>query len=130
MWTCLECAGWPCIPFFLFTFVIGNLVVRTLTNLLLILLRLRVDFTFQVLNLFLALLLASFGSNMLAEREKDDDDNKIGEAIDRIQRCLRFLVRTFIQFLCRLLPKRQQIPESVTKETIYLNQVCRENMSC
>ncbi|CAF4601043.1 unnamed protein product, partial [Rotaria sp. Silwood2] len=27
MWTCLECAGWPCIPFFLFTFVIGNLVV-------------------------------------------------------------------------------------------------------
>ena len=28
MWVCLECAGWPCIPFFLFTFVIGNLVVR------------------------------------------------------------------------------------------------------
>jgi len=27
MWDCLECAGWPCIPFFLFTFVIGNLVV-------------------------------------------------------------------------------------------------------
>jgi hypothetical protein len=27
MWGCLECAGWPCIPFFLFTFVIGNLVV-------------------------------------------------------------------------------------------------------
>jgi hypothetical protein len=28
MWICLECAGWPCIPFFLLTFVIGNLVVR------------------------------------------------------------------------------------------------------
>ena len=28
MWVCLECAGWPCYPFFLFTFVIGNLVVR------------------------------------------------------------------------------------------------------
>ena len=28
MWVCLECAGWPCIPFFLLTFVIGNLVVR------------------------------------------------------------------------------------------------------
>jgi hypothetical protein len=27
MWVCLECAGWACIPFFLFTFVIGNLVV-------------------------------------------------------------------------------------------------------
>ncbi|CAF4162955.1 unnamed protein product, partial [Rotaria sordida] len=26
MWVCLECAGWPCIPFFLLTFVIGNLV--------------------------------------------------------------------------------------------------------
>ncbi len=27
MWTCLQCAGWPCIPFFLFTYFIGNLVV-------------------------------------------------------------------------------------------------------
>ncbi|CAF3864360.1 unnamed protein product [Rotaria sp. Silwood1] len=26
MWICLECAGWPCIPFFLLTFVVGNLV--------------------------------------------------------------------------------------------------------
>jgi hypothetical protein len=32
----------------------------------------------------LALLLASFGSNVL--NEKEDDENKIGEAIDRIQR--------------------------------------------
>ena len=64
MWVCLECAGWPCIPFFLFTFVIGNLVI---------------------LNLFLALLLASFSSNVLTEKE-DEEENKISEAIDRIQR--------------------------------------------
>ncbi|CAF4441709.1 unnamed protein product, partial [Adineta steineri] len=67
MWICLKCAGWPCIPFFLFTFFIGNLVI---------------------LNLFLALLLASFGSNAL--NDKDDDENKIAEAIERIQRFCHF----------------------------------------
>ncbi|CAF3746852.1 unnamed protein product [Rotaria sp. Silwood1] len=55
MWVCLECAGWPCVPFFLLTFVIGNLVI---------------------LNLFLALLLASFGSSVLTEKE-DEEENKI-----------------------------------------------------
>ncbi|CAF2980682.1 unnamed protein product [Rotaria sp. Silwood2] len=87
MWVCLECAGWPCIPFFLFTFVIGNLVV---------------------LNLFLALLLASFGSNVLREREKEDDENKIGEAIDRIQRCFRFVIR-YILGLFRRKKSRQKM---------------------
>ncbi|CAF1006440.1 unnamed protein product [Rotaria sordida] len=87
MWVCLECAGWPCIPFFLFTFVIGNLVV---------------------LNLFLALLLASFGSNVLSEREKEDDENKIGEAIDRIQRCFRFVIR-YIFGLFRRKKQRQKM---------------------
>jgi hypothetical protein len=33
MWTCRKCAGWPCIPFFLFTFVIGNLVVCSIYRL-------------------------------------------------------------------------------------------------
>ncbi|CAF1127680.1 unnamed protein product [Adineta steineri] len=102
MWICLECAGWPCIPFFLFTFVIGNLVV---------------------LNLFLALLLASFGSNVLAEREKEgDDDNKIGEAIERIQRCFRFLLHHFIRLFCRKKQPNSKIIESVTTETIYYNR--------
>lgn len=27
MWDCLNVAGWPCIPFFLFTMIVGNLVV-------------------------------------------------------------------------------------------------------
>ncbi|CAF3236407.1 unnamed protein product [Rotaria socialis] len=101
MWTCLECAGWPCVPFFLFTFFIGNLVV---------------------LNLFLALLLASFGSNVLSEREKEDDDNKIGEAIDRIQRCIRFILNSIFRLLCRRERKELKIVESLTCETIYFNQ--------
>ncbi|CAF4138409.1 unnamed protein product [Rotaria sp. Silwood2] len=81
MWVCLECVGWPCIPFFLLTFIVGNLVI---------------------LNLFLALLLASFGSNVLTEKE--DDENKIGEAIDRIQRFLHFL----IDYICHLFCRRKQ----------------------
>ncbi|CAF3988549.1 unnamed protein product [Rotaria sp. Silwood2] len=87
MWVCLECAGWPCIPFFLLTFVIGNLVI---------------------LNLFLALLLASFGSNVLIEKE--DEENKIAEAIDRIQRFVDFLVA----FILRLLHRNKQIPNDVS----------------
>jgi hypothetical protein len=103
MWICLECAGWPCIPFFLFTFVIGHLVV---------------------LNLFLALLLASFGSNFLSEREKEDDDNKIGEAIDRIQRCFRFILHFIFRLFFRKKREKTKIRRSNTNETIYLNQVC------
>ena len=100
MWICLECADWKCIPFFLFTFVIGNLVV---------------------LNLFLALLLASFGSNVLKERDNEDDDNKIGEAIERIQRCFRFLIQSICGLFSR---KKRTLIESATNETIISNRVC------
>ncbi|CAF1923068.1 unnamed protein product [Rotaria magnacalcarata] len=86
MWVCLECAGWPCIPFFLLTFVIGNLVI---------------------LNLFLALLLASFGSDNLTENE--NEDNKIAEAIDRIQRFFNFLTA----FILRLFHRNKQILKDV-----------------
>ncbi|CAF3763063.1 unnamed protein product [Rotaria sp. Silwood1] len=96
MWVCLECAGWPCIPFFLFTFVIGNLVV---------------------LNLFLALLLASFGSNVLSEREKEDDDNKIGEAIDRFQRCFRYIIRHLFGLF-----RRKKIIENNINEIVPYNR--------
>lgn len=41
------------------------------------------------MNLFLALLLASFSSNVLTETE--DEENKIVEAIDRIRRFCRFI---------------------------------------
>jgi len=71
-----------------------------------------------VLNLFLALLLASFGSNVLSEREKEDDDNKIGEAIDRIQRYFRFLIRLIFR------RKKKMMIQNNTNETITYNRVC------
>jgi len=72
----------------------------------------------------LALLLASFGSNVLAEREKEDDDNKIGEAIDRIQRCFRFIFRSIFHLFSRKKRQKTKILQCNTNETIYLNQVC------
>ncbi|CAF3995487.1 unnamed protein product [Rotaria sordida] len=88
MWVCLECAGWPCIPFFLLTFVIGNLVI---------------------LNLFLALLLASFGSSVLTEKEDDEEEDKIAEALNRIQRFIDFL----ITFILRLFHRKKQILKDI-----------------
>ncbi|CAF4713197.1 unnamed protein product [Rotaria sp. Silwood1] len=97
MWICLECVGWPCIPFFLLTFVIGNLVI---------------------LNLFLALLLASFGSNILIEKE--DDENKIGEAIDRIQRFFHYLIESIFH------QKQQQQQQ---KEDYIKNNINNQSLS-
>lgn len=42
-----------------------------------------------MLNLFLALLLSSFGIDKLKSEDKDDEINKIQEAIDRIKRLMR-----------------------------------------
>lgn len=77
MWDCLLVAGWPCVPFFLVTMIVGNLVV---------------------LNLFLALLLSSFGIDKLKADEKDDEINNIQEACDRIKR----FVRTVLEYLGQL----------------------------
>jgi hypothetical protein len=74
----------------------------------------------------LALLLASFGSNVLREREKEDDDNKIGEAIERIQRCFHFILRFILGLFCRKKREKPTIISSTTNETIYLNEVCLE----
>ena len=69
MWDCMWVASKVCVPFFLATVVIGNLVV---------------------LNLFLALLLSSFGaSNLSAAGGVDDDTNKLSEAWKRIGRFRR-----------------------------------------
>ena len=49
---------------------------------------------FQVLNLFLALLLSSFGaSNLSAAGGGDDDTNKLSEAFNRIGRFIRWIKR-------------------------------------
>ncbi|KAK3093193.1 hypothetical protein FSP39_012483 [Pinctada imbricata] len=67
MWSCTRVADWPCIPFFLLTMVIGNLVV---------------------LNLFLALLLSSFDQVSGGDDtdSEDKEPNKIAEAINRFKR--------------------------------------------
>ncbi|XP_044597543.1 sodium channel protein para isoform X4 [Cotesia glomerata] len=73
MWDCMLVGDVSCIPFFLATVVIGNLVV---------------------LNLFLALLLSNFGSSNLSAPSADNDTNKIAEAIDRIARFINWIKRS------------------------------------
>ncbi|XP_062604338.1 sodium channel protein type 4 subunit alpha B-like isoform X1 [Saccostrea cucullata] len=72
MWACTNANGPVCVPFFLLTYVIGNLVV---------------------LNLFLALLLNSFGAESLSggENEEDKEPNKLSEAIGRFTRLGRWI---------------------------------------
>ncbi|KAH9495026.1 Sodium channel protein type 2 subunit alpha [Bulinus truncatus] len=79
MWFCHKAAGWPCVPFFLLTYIIGNLVpfFCELSTLFL---------SCKVLNLFLALLLSSFGSESLSRSESEEEPNKIAEAVDRFKR--------------------------------------------
>ncbi|XP_011504558.1 PREDICTED: sodium channel protein para [Ceratosolen solmsi marchali] len=75
MWDCMRVGDVSCIPFFLATVVIGNLVV---------------------LNLFLALLLSNFGSSNLSAPTADNDTNKITEAIDRISRFIGWIKRSIL----------------------------------
>ncbi|CAM1295090.1 para (predicted) [Pycnogonum litorale] len=71
MWDCLLVAGWPCIPFFLATVIIGYLVV---------------------LNLFLALLLSSFGASNFSQAGADvSDTNKLQEAANRFVQAARWI---------------------------------------
>lgn len=51
-----------------------------------------------MLNLFLALLLSSFGVDKLKIDEKDDEINKIQEAIDRIKKFLRIVLKRLTQY--------------------------------
>ncbi|XP_011689749.1 PREDICTED: sodium channel protein para [Wasmannia auropunctata] len=78
MWDCMLVGDVSCIPFFLATVVIGNLVV---------------------LNLFLALLLSNFGSSNLSAPTADNDTNKIAEAIDRIARFIKWIKKNILNFL-------------------------------
>ncbi|CAF1538985.1 unnamed protein product [Rotaria magnacalcarata] len=111
MWTCLECAGWPCIPFFILTFLVGNLVTSMgytnggnnhnldqlgyfiSPNWKMIEISCDDDnislLHQSIFKLFLALLLASFGSDVLSS--EGEKENKIGEAINRIPRFFHFL---------------------------------------
>ena len=70
MWDCIHCSSLVCVPFFLLTMIIGNLVV---------------------LNLFLALLLSSFGAESLQKNNDDTEPNKLQEAVDRITKFIAFV---------------------------------------
>jgi len=70
MWDCIHCSSLVCVPFFLLTMIIGNLVV---------------------LNLFLALLLSSFGAESLQTSQDDAEPNKLQEAVDRIAKFIAFV---------------------------------------
>lgn len=78
MWDCMLVGDVSCIPFFLATVVIGNLVV---------------------LNLFLALLLSNFGSSNLSAPTADNDTNKIAEAIERIARFIGWIKQSILNLL-------------------------------
>jgi len=71
----------------------------------------------------LALLLASFGSNVLTEKE--DEENKIGEAIDRIQRFFHFLIQFIFHLFGRKKSREKKISiEDNINEIVISNQVC------
>jgi len=107
MWDCVLVSGWICIPFFLATVIIGNLVV---------------------LNLFLALLLSSFGASNLSSPTADAETNKLAEAFNRIARFSRWtkgLVRKTLRFIYKILTcwrgKNQisdQVPTTIQGQTL------------
>lgn len=72
------------------------------------------------MNLFLALLLASFGSNVLTETEVDEDDNKFAVAIGRIQRFFRFVTNSILHLFCR---RKTEENKANTNEIVIFNQV-------
>lgn len=57
------------------------------------------DIIFQVLNLFLALLLSNFGSSSLSTPTADQDTNKIAEAFNRISRFTEWVKRNVADIL-------------------------------
>lgn len=70
-----------CVPYFLATVIIGNLVV---------------------LNLFLALLLSSFGASNLSSPQADAETNKLAEAFHRIARFSKWTRSSFGKLLSYL----------------------------
>ena len=77
MWDCMRVSGAACVPFFLATVIIGYLVV---------------------LNLFLALLLSSFGaSNLSAPTSESADTKKLQEAFERFARAFKWIRLKIIQ---------------------------------
>ncbi|XP_015793193.1 sodium channel protein para-like isoform X2 [Tetranychus urticae] len=93
MWSCMLVCGFVCVPFFLATVIIGHLVM---------------------LNLFLALLLSSFGaSNLSSPTSESADTKKLQEAFDRFGRAHKWLKNRILTGLKQLRSKtRNQIRDT------------------
>ncbi|KAK4321725.1 hypothetical protein Pmani_007468 [Petrolisthes manimaculis] len=96
MWDCMLVGDWSCIPFFMATVIIGNLVV---------------------LNLFLALLLSSFGASNLSAPASDGETNKLVEAFDRIARFKAWVKRSIMNVLKHIRAKLTNQISDQTSET-------------
>jgi len=57
------------------------------------------DIFVQVLNLFLALLLSSFGAESLRHSQEDSEPNKLQEAVDRINRLVIYIRSKAVQLI-------------------------------
>ena len=77
MWDCIFVSGAACIPYFMATVLIGNLVI---------------------LNLFLALLLSSFSGMGEGGGEEDDEPDKMQIAFGRFGRLKRFIIQKIKDF--------------------------------
>ncbi|KAF7492427.1 Sodium channel protein para [Sarcoptes scabiei] len=106
MWDCMRVSGAACVPFFLATVVIGNLVV---------------------LNLFLALLLSSFGaSNLSAPTSESADTKKLQEAFDRFSRGGKWIKHRTLSLLKRMSPKtRNQIRDQICDHSISYEEMLK-----
>ncbi|KAK8729296.1 hypothetical protein OTU49_008750 [Cherax quadricarinatus] len=93
MWDCMRVGDWSCIPFFMATVIIGNLVV---------------------LNLFLALLLSSFGASNLSAPQSDGETNKLAEAFDRIARFKAWVKRSVLNGLKHI---RAKLTNQISDQT-------------
>ncbi|XP_071512580.1 sodium channel protein para isoform X17 [Panulirus ornatus] len=98
MWDCMLVGDWSCIPFFMATVIIGNLVV---------------------LNLFLALLLSSFGASNLSAPQSDGETNKLAEAFDRIARFKAWVKRSVLNGLKHI---RAKLTNQISDQTPVLTR--------
>ncbi|KAK4321727.1 hypothetical protein Pmani_007468 [Petrolisthes manimaculis] len=98
MWDCMLVGDWSCIPFFMATVIIGNLVV---------------------LNLFLALLLSSFGASNLSAPASDGETNKLVEAFDRIARFKAWVKRSIMNVLKHI---RAKLTNQISDQTSVLTR--------
>ena len=93
MWDCIFVSGIACIPFFMATVLIGNLVI---------------------LNLFLAVLLSSF-SGMGDGGNEDDEPDKMQIAFGRFGRLKRFISKGLKDCFIKCLPSDKQMYDEMSE---------------